>query len=147
MSASDQKYRIQCSIFQTNPNAHFRVVEQTVFHYANGGTWGEEDGHKMLCMGGSGTSGTIRLMSDTGETFLVALGIHNYKRWCDVVTNLKDSETGVLINPQYYNNGGRDAQREKQLASYSVKNAKGRQMEVKFTKDEGQDLKCNLIIG
>ncbi|KAF7978507.1 hypothetical protein HWV62_45667 [Athelia sp. TMB] len=147
-ASSDQSYKIHCCIFQTNPNAHFRIVEQTVFHYANGGTWGEMDGQKMLCMGGSGTSGTLRLLADkTGECFIVALGVHNYKRWCDVVTNLKDNETGVLINPQYYNNGGRDSQREKQLSSYSVKNAKGRHIEVKFTKDEGTDLMCNLIIG
>lgn len=99
-------------------------------------------------MGGSGTSGTIRFLAqDTGEMFIVALGVHNYKRWCDVVTNLKQEQTGVLINPEYYNKGGRDFMREKQLASYSVKNAKGRKIEVKFTKEDGQDLKCNIIIG
>ncbi|KAF7971593.1 hypothetical protein HWV62_20766 [Athelia sp. TMB] len=141
-------YRIKLDIFQTNPNTHFRVVEQTVFHYAHGGTWGEIDGEKLLTMGASGTSGTIRFLADdTGEAFIVALGIHNYKRWCDVVTNLKNDETGVLINPQYYNNGGRDYQREKQLASYSVKNAKGRNVEIKFTKDEGQDLRAQIVIG
>ena len=62
----------------------------------------------MLEMGESGTSGTLRFMSDTGGSFIVAVGVYNHKRWCDVVSNLKNDETGVAINPQYYNNGGRD---------------------------------------
>ncbi|KZP31629.1 lectin [Athelia psychrophila] len=144
-------YRITASVFQTNPgnpDTLFRAVEQTVFNYANGGTWDSVEEQKLLTMGGSGTSGTIRFVSVDGkESFIVALGVHNYKRWCDVVTNLKDDQTGVLINPQYYNNGGRDYQREKQLASYNIKNAKGREIGVKFTKDDGNDLKCNIIIG
>ncbi|KZP28835.1 lectin [Athelia psychrophila] len=141
-------YKITASVFQTNPNTSFRVVEQTVFHYANGGTWDTVEGQKLLTMGGSGTSGTIRFLSENGqEGFIVALGVHNYKRWCDVITNLKSDETGVLINPQYYNNGGRDYQREKQLVSYSVKNAKGREIGVKFTTDSGNDLRCNIIVG
>ena len=43
-----------------------------------------------------------------------AVGVHNYKRWRDVVTGLKHTETAPAINQQYYDNGGRDWVREKQ---------------------------------
>ncbi|KAF9055562.1 fungal fruit body lectin-domain-containing protein [Panaeolus papilionaceus] len=107
----------------------------------------KSNGQQVLNMGGSGTSGTIRFVADNGENFIVALGVHNYKRWCDIVTNLGRDQTGTVINPQYYNDGPRAYQREKQLASYSVKNAKGRQFAVKFTDGEGQDLACDIIVG
>jgi len=138
-------YKITLRVYQTNQNAFFRVVEQTVFH---DGSWSDIDGQRVLNMGYSGTSGTIRFESDTGENFLVAIGVHNYKRWCDIVTDLKtDREAGVTVNPQYYNNGERHAQREKQLASFATKNAHGRNIEVRFTVSDGNDLKANIIIG
>ena len=94
-------YKITVRVYQTNPNNFFRLVEQTVWKYANGGTWGESNGEYVLTMGGSGTSGTLRFVGDDGEKFIVALGVHNYKRWGDIVTNLADDQTGVVINPQY----------------------------------------------
>jgi hypothetical protein len=140
-------YSITLRIFQTNPDTFFRVVEQTVWNYANGGTWTQNNGEYKLTMGGSGTSGTIRFVADNGENFIVAIGVHNYKRWCDIVTNLTNDQTGVIINPEYYNSGQRAYQREKQLATYSVADVKGRKYEVKFTKDDGNDLAANIIIG
>jgi hypothetical protein len=140
-------YKITLRVYQTNTNAFFKVVEQTVWNYANGGTWTEFDGQKVLTMGGSGTSGTIRFTADTGENFIVALGVHNYKRWCDIVTNLTNDQTGVIINPQYYNGGPRAYMREKQLATYSVSNSKGRKFTITYTVTDGNDLKANIIIG
>ncbi|KAF7967950.1 hypothetical protein HWV62_32495 [Athelia sp. TMB] len=140
-------YKIAICLYQNQPNAFFHVVEKTVFNYAKGGCWSEMDGMMVLEMPESGTSGTLRFMADTGEAFCIAVGIHNHKRWCDIVSNLKNDQTGVLINREYYNNGGRDHQREKQLASFSTKNAQGRNMAIKFTKEEGEHLKANVIIG
>ena len=141
-------YKITVRVFQTNPNAHFRVVEETIFNYANGGTWSRVNDELVLQMGGSGTSGTLRFQSDTNEDFIVALGIHNYKRWGDIVTNLSNSETGVIIHPQYYSAATKiGKRRESQLASYSVKNAKGRQFAINYIVAEGNDLKVNIIIG
>jgi hypothetical protein len=139
-------YKITLRVYQTNTNAYFHVVEQTVWNYANGGTWSQTDEERTLTMGGSGTSGTIRFVADNGENFIVALGVHNYKRWCDIVTNLTGEQTGTVINPQYYNSGPRAYQREKQLATYSVSNSKGRKFTINYTVTDGNDLKANIII-
>ncbi|KAJ3475349.1 hypothetical protein NLI96_g11896 [Meripilus lineatus] len=142
-------YTITIQVYQTNPNAFFRIVEKTVWQYANGGTWSESNGTHVLTMGGSGTCGSLRFVSDTGENFIATLGVHNYKRWGDIVTNLANDQTGVIITPQYYSDAHRDreAARERQLASYSVKNAKGRNFAINYTVTEGNNLKANIIIG
>ncbi|KIJ57105.1 hypothetical protein M422DRAFT_238675 [Sphaerobolus stellatus SS14] len=113
-------YTITIRVYQTNPNAFFHNVEKTVWKYANGGTWGESNGEYVLTMGGSGTSGSVRFVSDTGENFVATFGVHNYKR---------------------------DAQRENQLATYNVANAKGRKFTINYTVPDGNNLKANLIIG
>ena len=142
-------YKISVRIYQTNTNAFFNIVEKTVWNYANGGTWSESNREQVLTMGGSGTSGTLRFLADTGENFIVALGVHNYKRWCDIVTNLSNDQTDVIINPEYYNDAypDREVQREKQLATYSVANSKGRKFTVTFYVADGNDLKANIIVG
>lgn len=142
-------YKITVRVYQTNPNAFFHSVENSVWNYANGGTWSEVDGQQVLTMGGSGTSGTLRFVSDSGENFIVAMGVHNYKRWGDIVTNLQNDQTGVIINPQYYSNQNPDREkaREAQLVEYNVKNAKGRNFEIKYTVSDGNNLAANIIIG
>jgi hypothetical protein len=142
-------YTINAKVYQSNQNAFFRIVEKTVWNFANGGTWDETDGSQLITMGGSGTSGSLRFLADTGENFIVTLGVHNYKRWGDIVTNLTNSETGVIINPQYYDDKhpDREAQREKQLTTYSVKNNKGRNFSFKYTVTDGNNLKVDIFIG
>lgn len=140
-------YKITVRVYQTNLNAFFHIVEKTVWNFANGGAWSEIDGELVLNMGGSGTSGTLRFVSDTGENFIAALGVHDYKRWADIVTNLANNQTGVTVNAEYYTPGSRASQREKQLSTYNVNNAKGRKFEVQYTVTEGNDLKANIIIG
>jgi hypothetical protein len=85
---------MQVYIYQTNPasGAYFRVVEKTVWQYADCGTWVKVNGHLLLRMGGSGTSGSLRLQSETGSSFVATLpvGVHNYKRWGNIITNLKN---------------------------------------------------------
>ena len=143
-------YTITVSVYQTNPNAFFRCVEETCWHFANGSTWVENKDQHVLTMGGSGTCGSLRFMSeDNNESFIATFGVHNYQRWCDVVTGLKTNDTGVMITPQYYDSSqtARTQARERQLAEYSVKSAQGRQYQIKYTVGEGNNLKCNLIIG
>ncbi|KAF8422321.1 lectin [Boletus edulis BED1] len=140
-------YSITLRVYQRNPGrGFFSVVEKTVFHFANGGTWSEANGTQILTMGGSGTSGVLRFKSDK-ELITVAVGVHNYKRWCDVVTGLKPEETALVINPQYYNNGPRAYTREKQLAEYSVTSVAGTKVEVKYTVTEGNHLQADVIFG
>ncbi|KAF8273058.1 lectin [Lactarius quietus] len=144
-------YSIKASIYQTNPGkgGYFHIVEKTVWKYANGGTWDEAYGYQVLKMGGSGTSGCLRLQSDSGESFVVALGVHNYKRWGDIVTNLKNDQTATTINPEYYSSEhpDRQKQREKQLTTYSVANLQGRKFSLEYTKAEGNELEVRVVIG
>jgi len=141
-------YTITVRVYQTNPNAFFHVTEKTVWHYANGGTWSEKDGTHVLTQGGSGTSGSLRFVSDTGEIFVATFGVHNYKRWGDIVTNLKTNETALVINPQYYGDQkDRNAIRESQNTQHKVANAQGRQLSINYVVSEGQNLVVDLIIG
>ncbi|KAJ3482780.1 hypothetical protein NLI96_g6754 [Meripilus lineatus] len=164
-------YTITAQVFQTNPNTFFRVVEKTTFKSTDGGNaWGESNGTHVLTMDASGTSGSLRFLSDSGENFIITLGVHNFKRqafpayslivlinscwhalnrWGDIVTNLTNGETGVIITPQYYGSEHPDrvAVREAQLVSYSVENAKGRTFAFNFVVAEGNDLKVNIVIG
>ncbi|OBZ77384.1 Boletus edulis lectin [Grifola frondosa] len=77
--AMPQPYTIHVNINQYCGD-RFHVVEKTVWHYANGGRWSECNGQLTLTMGGSGTSGTLRFKNPCGDYFVVALGVHNYKR-------------------------------------------------------------------
>ncbi|KAH0831303.1 lectin [Lanmaoa asiatica] len=139
-------YSISMRVFQSNPaRGYFHIVEQTCWNYANGCTWSESNGIITLTMGGSGTSGVIRFMSDKGERITIAVGVHNYKRWCDVVTGLAPKDTGIVINGQYYNNGGRDYMREKQLSEYSVTSTVGTKIGVAYTVTEGNNLQADII--
>ncbi|KAF8126745.1 lectin [Boletus edulis] len=141
-------YSITLRVFQGNPaRGFFSIVEKTVFHFANGGTWSEANGTQILTMGGSGTSGVLRFKSDKGELFTVAVGVHNYKRWCDIVGGIKPEDTALVINPQYYNNGPRAYVRERQLAEYSGTSPAGTKVEVIYTVPDGNNLQANIIIG
>jgi len=141
-------YSITLHIYQKDPHfGSYSIVEQTVWYYANGGTWSEASGALTLNMGGSGTSGVIRFKSTKGELITVAVGVHNYKRWCDIVTGLKPEQTALKINGEYYNNGGRDFMREKQLAEYSVKSSAGTTYKINYTVREGEKLAADIIIG
>jgi hypothetical protein len=142
-------YTITARVYQSNRNVFFYVVEKTVWNSANGGTWGENNGTHVLTMGGSGTCGSLRFLADTGENFIITLGVHNYKRWGDIVTNLSNDQTGVIITPQYYSTTtpGRAQAREAQWTTYNVNNAKGRKFGFTYTVTEGNNLAVDIIIG
>ena len=143
-------YKIKVFLYQTNPASgkYFRLVEDTVWKFANGGTWDEVNGYYVLKMGGSGTSGSLRFVSDAGGSFVVTLGVHNYKRWGDIVTNLKDDQTACIINPEYYSQdcSNREKQREKQLSTYQVADSKGVKYSFEYTVAEGNDLTVRIVI-
>ncbi|KAJ7688575.1 lectin [Mycena rosella] len=139
-------YNITVRVFQTNPDNFFRLAEQTVWNFANGGSWDSVSGAYVLAMGGSGTSGCLRFVSSSGENLVATFGVHNNKRWCDlVVTN----QTAMIINAEYYDVAKfplRVAHRENQLANYSISNAQGRKFAIIFTAAEGNNLAANLVI-
>ncbi|RDB28811.1 Agaricus bisporus lectin [Hypsizygus marmoreus] len=131
-----------------NPGA-FQNVEKTVWHYANGGTWTEEpNGVFVLRMNGSGTSGTLRFKdSFSGEAFLAAFGVHNYKRWCDIIPDLAENDTGADIHPTYYQSGKRDNMLWQQAANIEKTDAKRvNRISIKYTVAEGNNLAATLTI-
>ncbi|KAH9953090.1 fungal fruit body lectin [Russula dissimulans] len=135
-------YKIIAQVYQTNTNAFFHVAEQY-------GTWSEVNGAYVLTMGGSGTSGSLRFVSDTEENFILTLGIHNYRRWGDIVTDLTPEQTAKVINAQYYNSAY-PSKAEKlwaQLTNYQTSNAKGRTFKFIYTALEGEELNVKIIIG
>ncbi|KAG0614070.1 hypothetical protein M758_6G149200 [Ceratodon purpureus] len=132
-------YTVHVRVIQTEPSSWFSVVEKTVWKYANGGTWSNCNGEHTLTMGGSGTSGALRLKNPQGEYFLVVLGIHNYVRWCDIVPDLTSSETGVDTHPKYYATPVNQKSHDmlgKQLANLEVTSAKGARIAVNYYKEE-----------
>jgi hypothetical protein len=141
-------YAIHVRVIQTDPSYWFSVVEKTNWHYANGGTWSECNGEHTLTMGGSGTSGTLRFKNPQGDYFLVALGIHNYKRWCDIVPDATPSTTGVVVNPTYYSDGtgSRGEMLWKQLAHLEKTTAKGVKVTVDYYKEDGNTLYSTITI-
>lgn len=139
-------YTITCRFYQSNTSAWFEVIEKTVWNFANGGSWTVANDKHVLTMGGSGTSGILRFKCND-EYFIVALGVHNYKRWCDVSTGLASSGTACHIHPDYYTEGNvRAAVREKQLSTFDVTSPQGRKITVNFDQPDGNDLKCSICI-
>ncbi|CAM1505799.1 Fc.00g114360.m01.CDS01 [Cosmosporella sp. VM-42] len=143
-------YTIKVRVYQTNANAFFRIVEKGVWHYANGGTWTDQDGLLTLTMGGSGTSGMLRFMTEQGkEAFIIAMGEHNYKPWLDIVTGLADEVTCVKALPEYYNdtNPERVRSREAQRTSQSILNIDRRTIAANFRVADGKNQELDIIIG
>lgn len=105
-------YKLEVKIVN-NTNDALTVVEKTCWYYANGGTWTENN---VLEMGGSGTSGMLRIKASSGHTFSVIVGFHNYNPWCDAQVDLRDDDTAVKLHPEYYN-GGRLSEEAHSLVS------------------------------
>jgi len=123
----------------------FTIVEKTVWHYANGGTWSDTDSIQTLIMGGSGTSGALRFKNGAGEQFLVLLGVHNYKPWCGMVTDLAPGDTCMKIQPEYYGNGSANKSWV-QVDHMEKRSAKGTKVQVKFVQAEGHALVVHITI-
>ncbi|KAH0580980.1 hypothetical protein H2248_012131 [Termitomyces sp. 'cryptogamus'] len=140
---------ISLSVDHINPDTHFRVVEQSVHHYLNTFWDSDVEGTRYtLTMGNSGFSGVLRFLNDNGENFLVAVGVHNNKRWCDIVPDLQDDQTATFMNPQYYVTGTPYTEKRlSQLAAYEVESTTGRQLSIDFTQAEGNDLAAIILIG
>ena len=140
-------YKISVRIYQTKPDAFFRVVEQSVW---TGGQWTKNGDEFVLDMHSSGTSGALRLLSETGEHIIATFGVHNYVRWCDIVTGLGKEDSGTKILPQWYEeNTERGKVKWKQLASYNVDSIspRRRNFAIQYTVADGNNLVANLIIG
>ena len=138
-------YTITARVFQSNPTRFAHVVEQTC---SKNGIWSECKGAYVFSTTTSGPSGTLRFLQANGEYFLVALGVLNYKRWCDVKTGLNpDDATGMYVHPKYYEEGtDENKMMWKQLSEYDVKSAQGTNYTVKYSVAEGNDLVADIFI-
>ncbi|KAG1781201.1 lectin 1a [Suillus placidus] len=129
-------YTISVRIIDTTTkDPGFTLVEKTVWLYD--GTWSNTDSIQTLVMSMSGTSGALRFRNGVGESFLVTLGVHNDKRWCDVVTDLTRWDTGVKIHPEYYKEGNsRFEALWNTLGEIQKTSAEGTKVAVKYVKEE-----------
>ncbi|KAF7345988.1 Fungal fruit body lectin [Mycena venus] len=141
-------YTITVHIFQSKPDSgvYFHVVEQMT-RYANTNEWNFVPGGLAFKSGYSGTSGSLRFADKGGEQFVVSLGVHNCKRWCDIVTDLSTAQTAATVNAEYNTNTRLISQREKQLTHCSASSNKGRTIQVNYSVAEGTNLVANVIIG
>ena len=81
------------------------LVESSVWHYANGGTWdlthgkgsGTTSPSYTLTMSGSGTSGMLRFKAPSGELCAVAVGIHNWAPWSGGAVDLTPGEQSIVL--------------------------------------------------
>jgi hypothetical protein len=92
----------------------------------------------------------LRFMNEQGkEAFYIALGVHNFKRWVDIVAGLPNDVTCVRALPEYYNasNTIRVQSREAQRISQSITNINGRIISVNYRVPEGNDLELDIMIG
>ena len=85
----------------------YTLVDKSVHN--NSGTWGPSvNGVEVLMMPESGTSGVLRYRNNVGEWFIVVVGIHNYKPWVDIATDLAAHEDTKTVNQEWYGKGKRN---------------------------------------
>ncbi|KAG6554011.1 hypothetical protein Mapa_004928 [Marchantia paleacea] len=139
-------FTIHVRVIQNKPFAWYNIVEKSAWHYEGGGIWSEENGEQVLQMDCSGSSGMLRFKNPEGDFFLVALGIHNSKRWCDIVVDQKSNNTCTEIHPTYYNDGPRHEMLWKQLASLEKVNAQGESINVDYEQEDGSTLWATITV-
>ena len=145
LSIVAMSYTIEVSVVSFRPEVS-TVVEKGVWSNANGGTWTEDQGKQILRIGGSGTSGALRIKNTAGNQFFAVVGVHNYELWVDVLTDIKDNDTVVVLLPQYHGGGKRSGINLVQMVQKS--DAAGRYI---YLRKEGQSpdgktFYCSIII-
>jgi hypothetical protein len=98
------------TIYNTPTDLRFSLVEKTVWCNSNGngngGTWSTINATTETLTIDDSSSGALRFKSYvTGETFLVALGIHGGSRWCYVRVDLSVDQTATKIHSGFYGSG------------------------------------------
>ena len=145
-------YTLQIRIINDTADT-LTLVEQTCW-FGAGTAWAASSSEpptattqtQILSMGYSGSSGMLRFRSGSGALFAVAVGVHNYKRWCDVQVDLADTQPLTQLHGAYYTEGDpKNAALWAQAAEAAAteKNG-GRQVKVSFYKAEGDKL-CAVV--
>ncbi|KAJ5740848.1 hypothetical protein N7493_000720 [Penicillium malachiteum] len=74
---------------------------------------------------GIGRSGALLLQSSSGERVFVVIGVHNWVRWCDIVTGIPSENSAGKVLAMYYGDGEEGFMKWKTLLEHSVRNAAG----------------------
>ncbi|KAG9027093.1 hypothetical protein FRB95_008141 [Tulasnella sp. JGI-2019a] len=103
----NRMYTIKATVFQTR--RPFLDINDVAVH-CDSGTW---DADPVACtftlkMKESGTSGALLYRSSDQDACCFVLGIHNYKPWCNVVTNIAPNDTASSILNTFYGKGFRN---------------------------------------
>lgn len=141
-------YTIHVSVVQLSGT--YDVVEQTAWDNTY---WTQHGGTFVLHLQNSGSSGTLRFRRHTNEkcnTFIVSVGVHNYKRWCDIVTDLPPNHIGAKHNSLYYgehpHSTGWGEMLWKQLSAIQKTTQEGQNIFLIYTTAVGNDLYATLTI-
>ncbi|GAB1315392.1 hypothetical protein MFIFM68171_05602 [Madurella fahalii] len=121
----------------------FELVEQTCW-WGHNTIWKHTESGHTLSMAASGTSGMLRFRNEQGAYFVVAVGVHNYKRWCDVAA-VDDNKPLTELHKKYYDD--KDAENKKLWAQQSgavATLADGKVVELEFYQHEGHALLAKL---
>src|SRR6218665_1590980 len=95
-----------------------KIVEKTC---QIGSTWTDNNGDQYLAMTSSGTSGVLRFEAGNGERFIVAAGVHSYKRWSSILVDLDDNRTAMKVHPTYYEGGPDKPDQHEQITKVTAK--------------------------
>ncbi|KHE80301.1 fungal fruit body lectin [Neurospora crassa] len=124
-----------------------QLVEQTCW-FGHGTRWSQVDstGVYVLSMNNSGSSGMLRFQnSKGGDYFAVAVGVHNYKRWCDIQVDTADDAPLTKLHPKYYDE--KDAKYKAlwaQASEFEAKAKSGKTVRIKFYQAEGNVLRATV---
>lgn len=131
-----------------NTTETMKLVESSVWHYANGGTWEISPSGSntyVLTMSGSGTSGMLRFQLSSGELFAIAAGVHNYAPWSGVAVDLAPGNTLQVVHKEFYAGGSRSSPTVKNSSATSKL---GQQVSVVYDKEDGRayDALINVVL-
>ncbi|KAI1490874.1 fungal fruit body lectin-domain-containing protein [Biscogniauxia mediterranea] len=145
-----QSYAIHLNIDQP-PRQTFVPVEKVVWSGTNSAStngWISTDtSDHTLVMNNSGKSGALLLQSSRGERVFVVVGVHNYVRWCDIVTSISPADSVGKVLAMYYGDGEKAFMRWRTLSEHSVRSAAGTNFRVRFEVAEGHQLTAKFSIG
>ena len=134
-------YTITLKFFTTSVDDFIDVVEKALL--SGDSTWTVVGGKDVLTMVGSGVSGALTYKGESGFRFIVATGVHNYKRWCDIQVDQPDSAAKLL--PTYYGGSNGDII-WKQADQVEKTDSQGRKINVTFTVKDGNDLVASVVV-
>ncbi|KAG8995302.1 hypothetical protein FRB94_009296 [Tulasnella sp. JGI-2019a] len=140
----NRMYTIKATVFQTR--RPFLDINDVAVH-CDSGTW---DADPVACtftlkMKESGTSGALLYRSSDQDACCFVLGIHNYKPWCNVVTNIAPNDTASSILNTFYGKGFRNKDWEPVLHDQN-RTSKGTEADVRFFQSTGNSLTAVIKI-